>query len=158
VRGRPILVAGALAGALALAGCTGTPIDNAIEGLVGEGAEQLQGGVEGLIDDALGGAGITADGQLPNGFPSDAVPLTGSVGGGGSGPNGAGWVVRTELESAADFADARTALEKVGYTASAVNVDQNSGFGTFTSADYTVVLTVETMSGQAIATYIVTPS
>jgi hypothetical protein len=161
-RARLALAVGALAGALALTGCTGTPLDNVIEGIVGEGAdqvaEQLEGGVQGLAEDALGGTAISSDGQLPDGFPVDAVPLTGTVLGGGSGPNGTGWVARTRLASAAEFADARAALEGAGYADSAVNSDANSGFGTFTSADYTVVLVVATESGQANATYIVTPA
>ena len=160
--GRRVLAVGALAAALTLTGCTGTPLDNVIEGIVGEGAEQLgeqlEGGVEGLVEDAIGGTEISSDGQLPDGFPADAVPLTGTVLGGGSGPNGMGWVARTQLGSAAEFEDARAALEDAGYTASAVNADANSGFGTFTSADYTVVLVVATESGQAHATYIVTPA
>ncbi len=158
---RGILVS-VVAGALALTGCTGTPLDNVIEGIVGEGAEQLgdqvQGGVEGLVEDALGGTAISSDGELPDGFPADAVPVTGTVLGGGSGPNGTGWVVRTQLGSATEFEQARTALEGAGYTASAVNSDAESGFGTFTSADYTVVLVVATESGQANATYVVTPA
>ena len=151
-----------LAGMLTLTGCTGTPLDNVLEGIVGEGAdqlgEQLEGGVEGLVEDAIGGTEISSDGQLPGGFPADAVPITGTVLGGGSGPNGTGWVARTRLGSAAEFEDARAALERDGYTASAVNADTNSGFGTFTSADYLVVLVVATESGQAHATYVVTPA
>lgn len=150
-----------LAGMLTLTACTGTPLDNIVEGVVGEGAdqiaEQIEGGVQGLVEDAIGGTEISTDGQLPAGFPSDAVPLTGTVLGGGSAPNGTGWVVRTELGSAAEFENARGALEGAGYTASAVNADASSGFGTFTSAEYTVVLVVATESGQANATYIVTP-
>jgi hypothetical protein len=160
MRSRRLLAAGALAGALALTGCTGTPLDNMIEGLVGQGAEQLgeqvEGGIEGLVGDALGGTEVTTDGQLPSGFPEGEVPLTGTVLGGGSAPNGVGWVVRTELASASDFGQAQTALEGAGYTAAAVNSDANSGFGTFSSADYTVVLVVATESGQATATYVVT--
>jgi hypothetical protein len=161
-RTRLTLAAGALAGALTLTGCTGTPLDNVIEGLVGEGSkqvsEQLQGGVEGLVEDALGGTAISTDGRLPDGFPADAVPITGTVLGGGSGPNGTGWVARTQLGSAAEFEDARAALEGAGFTASAVNSDANGGFGTFTSADYTVVLVVATQSAEVTANYIVTPA
>jgi hypothetical protein len=152
------MVGGVLAGMLMLSGCTGTPLDNVIEGVVGEGAEQLQGGVEGLVEDAIGGTAISSDGQLPDGFPADAVPVTGTVLGGGSGPNGAGWVARTQLGSAAEFEQAKSALEGAGFTASAVNSDGNSGFGTFTSADHVVVLVVATESGQATATYVVTPA
>ena len=162
MKARLLLAAGALAGALTLTGCTGTPLDNILEGIVGDGAdqiaEQLEGGVGGIIEDAIGGTEISSDGQLPEGFPADAVPLTGTVLGGGSGPNGMGWVARTQLRSAAEFEQARAALEDAGYTASAVNADANSGFGTFTSADYTVVLVVATESGQANATYVVTPA
>jgi hypothetical protein len=151
-----VLTAGALAGALALTGCTGTPLDSVIEGLVGQGTEQLQGGVEGLVEDALGGTAISSDGQLPDGFPADAVPVTGTVLGGGSGPNGTGWAARTQLGSAAEFENARAALEAAGFTASAMNAE--SGFGTFTSADYTVVLVVAGASSDVTATYIVTPA
>jgi hypothetical protein len=162
MRIRLALSAATLAGALALSGCTGTPLDNVVEGIVGDGADQLaeqvEGGVQGIIEDAIGGVEISTDGQLPDGFPADAVPVTGTVLGGGSGPNGSGWVARTQLASAAEFEDARAALEGAGYTASAVNADGNSGFGTFTSADYTVVLVVATESGQANATYVVTPA
>ena len=151
-----------LAGALLLTGCTGTPLDNIVEGIVSDGAdqiaEQVEGGVQGLIEDAIGGTEITSDGRLPDGFPADAVPVTGTVLGGGSGPNGMGWVARTQLASAAEFDQARAALEGAGYAASAVNADANSGFGTFTSSDYTVVLIVATESGQANATYVVTPA
>ena len=66
--------------------------------------------------------------------------------------------VRTELGSVAEFEEARSALEGAGYTASAVNSDANSGFGTFTSADYTVVLVVATEASEVTATYIVTPA
>jgi hypothetical protein len=161
---RRLLAAGALVGALTLTGCTGTPLDNVVEGLVAEGTEQvgeqLQGGagklVEGLVDDLLGGTGISTDGQLPPGFPEDDIPLTGTVLGGGSAPNGAGWVVRTKLAAASEFAEAQTALESAGYTASAVNADQNSGFGTFSGAGFTVVLVVSSTSVEATATYVVT--
>ena len=162
MRLRLVLASGALAGAVALTGCTGTPLDNVVGGLVDEGAkqlsEQVQGGVEGLVEDALGGTALTSDGKLPDGFPADAVPVTGTVEGGGSGPTGTGWVARTKLGSAAEFDTARAALEDAGYAASAVNSDANSGFGTFSSADYTVVLVIATESGDAHATYVVTPS
>jgi hypothetical protein len=161
-RARPVLASAALAAALTLTGCTGTPLDNVIEGVVGESAdqlaEQLEGGVEGLVEDAIGGTDISSDGRLPEGFPADAVPVTGTVLGGGSGPNGTGWVARTQLGSAAEFEQAKAALEGAGFTSGAVNSDANSGFGTFTSADYTVVLVVATESGQANATYVVTPA
>ena len=156
------VVGAVIAGMLTLTGCTGTPLDNVIEGIVGEGSkhlgEQLEGGVEGLIEDAIGGTAISSDGQLPEGFPTDAVPVTGTVLGGGSAPNGIGWVARTQLGSASEFEAAKTALEDAGFTASAVNSDANSGFGSFSSADYTVVLVVATESGQANATYVVTPA
>jgi len=82
----------------------------------------------------------------------------GEVQGGGAGPDSSGWVVVTTLTTH-DFAAAQAALEGAGYVASAVNSDADSGFGTFTLAPYTVVLTVATdTDGATTATYIVTKS
>ncbi|PJJ71569.1 hypothetical protein CLV46_1118 [Diaminobutyricimonas aerilata] len=155
---RRYLLAGALASGLLLTGCTGTPLDNAVEGLVDQGVEQLQGGVDQAIGDALGGADLSTDGQVPEGFPTDTVPLTGEVRGGGAGPNGSGWVAQTVLGSAADYEQASQALEDAGFTASVSNSDANSAFGQFTGNGYSVVLTVASEQDAVVATYIVTPA
>jgi hypothetical protein len=133
----------------ALTGCS------IAENMVGGVVSEAQGQLDDAVSDALGGAGITTDGELPGGFPSDEIPLTGTVLGGGSAPEGAGWVVRTELTDA-DFAAAQAALEDAGFESSAVNSDADSGFGTFTLTPYTVVLTVATDADVMTATYVVT--
>ena len=76
-----------------------------------------------------------------------------------AGPNGSGWVVQLRLESVQDFEDARTALADAGYTEAGVNVDDTSGFGTFTSDAYRVVVVVSTDTGsdEVTANYVVTP-
>ncbi len=145
----------ALASALALTGCSA--VDSVVEGVVNEGVEQLQGGVDELINEALGGTDISNDGQLPDGFPEADVPLVGEVRGGGAGPNGSGWVAQTTLTDAGQFAEAQTALEDAGFTSSSVSSDENSGFGSFDSSAHTVTLVVATEGSAAVATYIVTP-
>lgn len=159
------LAAAALAGALALgaSGCaTGTPIDNIVEGLVDQGVEQITSGIDesirGLVDDVLGGVELTTDGEVPSSFPSE-VPLTGEVLGGGAGPEGSGWVVRTRLSSAAQFDEAAAALEAAGFAGSGVSSDAASGYGAFTSGSYRVDLSVATdAQGEVTATYVVTPA
>lgn len=154
----------ALVGALALgaSGCTGTPIDNIVEGLVDQGVEQITSGIDesvrGLVDDVLGGVELSTDGEAPSSFPAE-IPLTGEVLGGGAGPEGSGWVVRTRLDSAADFEAAATALEGAGFTGSGVSSDDASGYGAFTSGAYRVDLSVATdAQGEVTATYVVTPA
>lgn len=158
------LAAAALAAGLALGatGCTGTPLDNIVEGVVGQGVDQLRGGIDesvrGLVDDMLGGVGLSTDGTLPEGFPAE-VPVTGEVVGGATGPDGAGWVAQSRLSSGAAFEDAAAALEQAGFAASNVSSDAGSGFGTYTSARYRVDLAVATdAQGVVTVTYIVTPA
>lgn len=139
---------------------TGTPLDNIVEGLVQQGVDQLIGGVDeqirGLVDDVLGGVELTADGTVPSSFPAD-VPLTGDVLGGGAGPQGSGWVVRTRLDGDLAFADAAATLEGAGFTPSGVSSDAGSGYGAFTSDAYRVDLSVATdADGVMTATYVVT--
>lgn len=140
---------------------TGTPLDNIVEGLVQQGVDQLVGGIDdqirGLVDDVLGGVELTGDGQVPASFPAD-VPLTGSVLGGGAGPEGSGWVVRTQLDGGLGFEDAADALEQAGFAPSGVSSDAGSGYGAFSSGAYRVDLSVATDGdGVVTATYVVTP-
>lgn len=139
---------------------TGTPLDNIVEGLVQQGVDQLVGGIDdqirGLVDDVLGGVELTGDGELPASFPAE-VPLTGSVLGGGAGPEGSGWVVRTRLDAGLGFADAAAALEQAGFAASGVSSDASSGYGAYSSDAYRVDLSVATDGdGVVTATYVVT--
>lgn len=159
------LAAAALAGALALgaSGCsTGTPLDNIVEGLVDQGVEQITSGIDesvrGLVDDVLGGVELSTDGEPPASFPSE-IPLTGEVLGGGAGPDGTGWVVRTRLDDPGAFDAAAAALEGAGFAASGVSSDADSGYGAFTSSAYRVDLSVATdAQGEVTATYVVTPA
>ena len=157
------LAAAALAAALLVgtsACSTGTPLDNIVEGLVEQGVDQLVGGIDdqirGLVDQVLGDVELSGDGQVPASFPAD-VKLTGTVLGGAAGPEGSGWVVRTQLDTGLGFLDAAAALEQAGYAASGVSNDAGSGYGAYTSAAYRVDLSVAT-DGEGIvtATYVVT--
>jgi hypothetical protein len=149
---RPLSLALVLFAMPVLAGCS--VAENMVNGVVSEAQNQAGD----AISEALGGAGVTTDGEMPSGFPSDAIPVVGEVQGGGSGPDSSGWVVVTTL-GADDFAAAQAALEGAGYVSSAVNSDADSGFGSFTLAPYTVVLTVNTdADGVTTATYVVTAS
>ena len=143
------------------AGCaTGTPIDNIVEGLVQQGVDQIAGGIDesirGLVGDVLGGVELTTDGQLPSTFPADVV-LTGQILGGGAGPEGSGWVARTEIDGGLGFEDAAAALESAGFTPSGVSSDAAGGYGAYTSATHRVDLSVATdADGIVTATYVVT--
>ena len=147
---RPLSIALLLFATPMLAGCS--VAENMVNGVVSEAQNQAGD----AISEALGGAGVSTDGELPSGFPSDAVPIVGEVQGGGSGPDSSGWVVMTTLTDD-DFAAAQAALEGAGYVSSAVNSDADSGFGNFVLDPYTVVLTVSTDGdGKTTATYVVT--
>jgi hypothetical protein len=149
---RPLSLALLIFAAPALVGCS--VAENMVDGVVSEAKNQAGD----AVSEALGGAGVSTDGQLPAGFPSDQIPLVGEVQGGGSAPGSTGWVVVTTL-AGDDFASAQAALEGAGYAPSAVSGDADSGFGTFTLAPYNVVLTVATDgAGVSTATYVVTTS
>lgn len=140
---------------------TGTPLDNIVEGLVQQGVDQLVGGIDeqiqGLVGEVLGGVELTGDGEVPASFPAE-IALTGTVLGGGAGPEGSGWVVRTQLDGGLGFTDATAALEQAGFSPSGVSSDAGSGYGAFTTNAYRVDLSVAT-DGEGIvtATYVVTP-
>lgn len=132
-----------------LTACSGTPVDNIVEGVVGD-----------QVREALGGdVDIATDGQLPAGYPADAVPVTGDVQGGASagGAGGAGWTVLTTVTGTDSFAEAKAALEGAGFTTNAEDIDASSGYASFDSAEYDVNLTYSTVDGVVTATYIVTP-
>ncbi|MCU1544855.1 MAG: putative secreted protein [Microbacteriaceae bacterium] len=152
---RPLALALLLAVSPVLVGCSAA--ENIVGGVVDEAKSQAADALGDAVSDALGGAGISTDGELPPGFPAAAVPLVGTVQGGGAGPDASGWVVRTRLAAGESFATAQAALEAAGFASSAVNADADSGFGSFALAPYTVALTVAADSGGiATATYIVT--
>mgnify|MGYP000067664643 CR=1 FL=1 len=158
------LAALALAAGLAFgaSGCTGSPLDDIVEGVVQQGVDEITGGIDesvrGLVDGVLGGAAISTDGSLPSGFPNEVV-VTGEVVGGAAGPEGTGWVAQSRLGGGAGFEDAAAALERAGFSPSNVSSDADSGFGSFTSASYRVDLAVATdAEGVVTATYVVTPA
>ena len=129
-------------------------VDDAVGGVI----DQARGRLDEAVGDVLGGAAVTSDGELPDSFPVDAVPLTGEVLGGGAAPDSRGWVARTRFSGAGDFPTAQSALEAAGFAFSAVDSDADSGFGTFTSDAYRVVLASATDSdGLVTATWLVTP-
>ncbi|MDP9735696.1 hypothetical protein [Curtobacterium sp. 260] len=172
------LIAAVTAG-IALAGLTGCSADavrqatdlgssvasnvsETVQGIDGkavqDGMASVAGGIDGALDAALSGTGVTSDGRVPDGFPTPDVPLVdGTVLGGGAGPKGSGWVVQVRVASVDDFAAAAEQLAAAGYTESAKRADTSSAFGMFRSDAYRVVLTVSESSDGVTATYIVTP-
>jgi len=169
----------AVAAGIALAGLTGCSTDavrqatdlgssvasnvtETVQGIDGraiqDGMASVAGGIDGALDTALEGTGVTSDGQVPDGFPTSDVPLVdGTVLGGGAGPNGSGWVVQVRAASVGDFAAATDRLTAAGFTESAKRADASSAFGMFRSDDHRVVLTVSDGTDGVTATYIVTP-
>jgi hypothetical protein len=163
----------ALAG---LAGCSSDAVEQAtdlgssvassvaegVQGIDGkaiqDGMSSVAGGIDGALDTALEGTKVTSDGKVPDGFPVQAVPLVdGTVLGGGSGPNGTGWVAQVRASSVGDFATAEQQLTDAGFTESAKRADSSSAFGLFRSDDHRVVLTFSDGDDGVTATYIVTP-
>ncbi|AOX64942.1 hypothetical protein BJK06_03430 [Curtobacterium sp. BH-2-1-1] len=125
---------------------------------VQDGMASVAGGIDGALDTALKGANVTSDGKVPDGFPTKDVPLVdGTVLGGGSGPNGSGWVAQVRAASVDDFEAAAQQLTDAGFTESAKRADSSSAFGMFRSDGYRVVLTFSDGSDGVTATYIVTP-
>ena len=150
---------------VSLGGCAAA--ENVVGGVVSEAQDQVGEAVDSAVEDAkaeaskaiseaLGGAEITTDGKLPEGFPREQVPIVGEVQGGGAGPDSSGWVVRTTITMAAPFESAAEDLQGSGYVASAVDSDADSGFGHYDGKKYSVLLTVETTDGVVTATYVVT--
>ncbi|OEI69274.1 hypothetical protein [Curtobacterium sp. ER1/6] len=172
------LIAAVTAG-IALAGLTGCSADavrqatdlgssvasnvsETVQGIDGkavqDGMASVAGGIDGALDAALSGSGVTSDGKVPAGFPTADVPLVdGTVLGGGAGPDGTGWVVQVRVASVDEFGAADEQLAAAGYTESAKRADATSAFGLFRSDAYRVVLTVSDSEAGATATYIVTP-
>ena len=171
------LIAAVTAG-IALAGLTGCSADavrqatelgssvasnvsETVQGIDGkavqDGMASVAGGIDGALDAALSGTGVTSDGRVPDGFPTADVPLVdGTVLGGGAGPNGSGWVVQVRVASVDDFQAAAEQLAAAGYAESAKRADASSAFGLFRSDAYRVVLTVSESKDGVTATYIVT--
>lgn len=172
------LIAAVTAG-IALAGLTGCSADavrqatdlgssvasnvsETVQGIDGkaiqDGMASVAGGIDGALDAALSGTGVTSDGKVPDGFPNADVPLVdGTVLGGGAGPNGSGWVVQVRVAAVDDFQAATEQLAAAGYTESAKRADASSAFGLFRSDTHRVVLTVSESKDGVTATYIVTP-
>lgn len=168
----------AVAAGIALAGLTGcsasdlqqasdigssvaSSVSDGIRGIDGsaiqDGMSNVAGGIDGALDAALKGAKVTSDGKLPDGFPTSAVPLVdGTVLGGGSAPNGVGWVAQVRVASVDDFAAAADRLGSAGFTESAKRSDASSAFGIFRSEGHRVVLTFSKGDDGVTATYIVT--
>jgi len=147
--------------ALGTTACTGTPLDNIVEGVVGEGVDELtqslDDSVRGLVGDALGGAELSANGEIPASFPEGIPLLDGKIVGGAGGPGGVGWVVQVRIDDAAAFEVAQADLEGAGFAASNVSSDATGAFGTFTGAEYVVNLAIATTDAEITATYVVTP-
>ena len=137
-------------------------VSETVQGIDGkavqDGMASVAGGIDGALDSALAGSGVTSDGRVPDGFPTADVPLVdGTVLGGGAGPNGSGWVVQVRVAAVDDFLAATEQLAAAGYTASAERADASSAFGLFRSDTHSVVLTVSETTDGVTATYIVTP-
>lgn len=154
------LAAPLLTAALALTALVGcSAVDNVVGGVVDEAKKQVQEQVDKAVGDALGGAGVSTDGEVPEGFPSDAVPLVdGEVQGGATAPEGGGWAVQITIDGIDRFTEAGDLLTAAGYSGTVSNADETSGFGTWTGPDYTVTITVSGEADALTALYIVVPA
>jgi hypothetical protein len=154
---RPVLLAvPALAAALALGGCSA--VDNIVQGAVDGVTQEVQDQVDQAVQEALGGAGISTDGELPPNFPAEQVPLVdATLVGGAAGPEGSGWAVQLTLDDIAQFDEASQLLQDAGYTVRSENADAESANGNYTGNGYTVNVTVTSDGGALSALYVVIP-
>lgn len=162
---RRTVAAAAAAVALPLAlGACGEAVENAAENAAENAIEDGSGGdVDIDVDDGevkvenSDGSVVVGGGELPDGFPEDAVPLVGEVKSGTAvdTPDGTGWTIGTESSGNAEdvFAEALAELEGAGFT------NQSTLGGTsanLTSGEYGVVLNVsESGTGSVVAAYVV---
>ena len=154
-RSKLLLVVPAVVAALTLTGCS--VVDNVVDGAVGTAQEELGNGIRDTVDQALGGVGVTTNGELPPGFPTEDVPtITAGLVGGGSAPENGGWVVQYTLDDIAQLEEAGTLLADAGYTQVMQNVDATSGIGIYTGA-YNVMLVASAEGDGTTMRYLVTP-
>ena len=159
--GVPAVLVLSLAGISVLSGCS--LAESVTKGVI-DGAEHQYGSfaadtknqMRKAVTDTLGGAGISADGEVPEGFPNETVTLIGEVRGGGAGPDSSGWVVRTTVSEAHPFGTATKALEKNSNSSTVVESGTDVAYGQFEFDEYTVLLSVESSGDRAMATYVVT--
>lgn len=152
----PLLAAALVTGA-GLTGCSA--VDNVVGGVVDEAERQVQEQIDRTVSEALGGASISRDGKVPDGFPTDQVPLVdGEIVGGAGGPGGSGWAVQVRIDGIERFEEAGTLLTDAGYTGNISNSDATSGFGTWTGPAYTVTITVSGEAEALEALYVVVPA
>jgi hypothetical protein len=143
---RTIVLAISLAAILtpALGACSSNPVESIVEGAI----EQAGGGD---VD-------LNSDGGLPDGFPVDAVPLYDGeiVGGmGASTADGGGWTVIVKTPDVAEtFLSISDQLTSAGFTAL---FGASEASGTFSSTDYSVLVTVADDGTGPTATYVVGP-
>ncbi|MCS5715256.1 hypothetical protein NVV95_11935 [Herbiconiux sp. CPCC 205716] len=122
--------------------------------------EQL---VEGAVEQAGGGdVDLNSDGGLPDGFPSDEVPLADGeiVGGMGAGSvdSGGGWtvIVRVGDDREAAFTAIDEQLKAAGFEASYSGFVEGVGSGAYSDSAYSVIVSVaDDGTGANTATYIV---
>lgn len=130
--------------------------ENAIEDANGGNADVDIDGDEVTIENSDGSV-VVGGGDLPEGFPEDAVPLVGEVKSGTAVDTGqgAGWTIGTESDGSVEdvFAEAVAKLEGAGFT------NQSTLGGTsanLTGEEYGVVLNVaDSGTGSVVAVYVV---
>lgn len=116
--------------------------------------------IEGIIEQATGGDVSLGGANIPDGFPTDAVPLfDGEVkfGAGLANADGQVWNVTIAVPGADAYATIKTQLEDAGFTA-APGADATTG-GVFSSDKFGVAVVVaDSGDGGWVANYTVTPT
>jgi hypothetical protein len=120
------------------------------------------GMVEGIIEQATGGALNISVGSLPDGWPSDVPVIDGDIIGGGAftGDDGTpGWNATIKVESEAAFDEIATGLSDAGFErAEAGEFDAGDDLtsGGFQNGTYLVFVAVTGAEGNFVANYTVT--
>lgn len=135
--------------------------EEAIEGAASDGVDVDIDGDKVTVEGSDGA--YVAGGGLPEGFPSEDVPIVGEVTFGAQSAAGGstGWTVATEHDGSPEeaFEEARTALEDAGFDAEPGLAGDTGTYASLASADHRVVLTAaDAGNGRTSLSYVIAPA
>ncbi|NQX11320.1 hypothetical protein HQQ80_06765 [Microbacteriaceae bacterium VKM Ac-2855] len=154
IRSLPAAVAIAAVLTIGLSGCFANPVEQLVQ-------NGVQDAVEGAVEGATGTqVDLGSGGELPEGFPKDAVPLVEGeiVYAGGVGTDGGqAWAVMIKVaDRDAAYADLKQRLTDAGFSVSMESNTEGGAFAIFANDAYTVQATVgESGADGVVAQYAV---
>jgi ABC-type glycerol-3-phosphate transport system substrate-binding protein len=143
----------ALAGLLTigLSGCFANPVEQLVQ-------NRVEDAVEGAVEDAAGSDVDLGGTTLPDGFPSDAVPVIEGEIVYGAGMGGEAWAVMVKVaDRDAAYAEVKQLLTDKGFETTMESSAEGGAFAIFTSDAYVAQVTVgESGADGIVAQYAVT--